>query len=149
MSWDLTGHPTSPWYLPPVPGLGYILGPSCPFHPIVPWHLGISWNIPTSPWSGTMRELGLGLGLVGYSMRSQGTVRQWDRMDKRDQAYSRPGTGRMPHGIPRHHGTMGHPRTRYSKFGQPSLFLTIYTKLSLFQLPFYFRCFNQLTAELN
>ena len=45
-------------------------------------------------------------------------------MDKRDQAYLRPGTGGMFHGIPRHHGTMGHPRTSYSKVGQPSPFLS-------------------------
>ena len=41
-------------------------------------------------------------------MRSQGTVREWDRMDKKDQGYSRPGTG-------------GVPRTSYGKVGQPSL----------------------------
>ena len=35
-------------------------------------------------------------------MRSQGTVREWDGMDKRDQGYSRPGTGGMSHGIPGH-----------------------------------------------
>ena len=35
-------------------------------------------------------------------MRSQGTVREWDGMDKRDQGYSRPGTGGMSHRIPGH-----------------------------------------------
>ena len=42
------------------------------------------------------------LGLVGHPMRSQGIVREWDGMDKRDQVYSRPGTGGMSHGIPGH-----------------------------------------------
>ena len=53
-------------------------------------------------------------------MRSQVTVREWDGMDKRDQAYTRPGTGGMSHGIPKHHGTMGRPRASYGKVGQPS-----------------------------
>ena len=94
------------WDIPPVPyllsvtGLGYILGPSCPSHPILPWYLGIPMEHPTSPWSGLGLELGLGLILVGHPMRSQGTVREWDGMDKRDQGYSRPGTGRMSHGNP-------------------------------------------------
>ena len=35
-------------------------------------------------------------------MTPQGTVREWDGMGKRDQGYSRPGTGRMSHGIPGH-----------------------------------------------
>ena len=35
-------------------------------------------------------------------MRSQGTMREWDGMDKRDQGYSRPGTGGMSHEIPGH-----------------------------------------------
>ena len=53
-------------------------------------------------------------------MRSQGTVRQWDGMDKRDQAYPRPRTGWMSHGNPRYNGTMGRPRTSYGKVEQPS-----------------------------
>ena len=54
-------------------------------------------------------------------MRSQGTVRQWDGIDKRDQAYLRPGAGGMSHEIQRLHETMGHPRKSYGKFGQPSI----------------------------
>ena len=108
--WDPMGHPTSPWYLPPITSLGYILGPSCPSRPIVPWFLGIPSNIP--PVLGLELGLGLGLGLVGHPMRSQSTVRQWDGTDKRDQAYLRPGTGGMSHGIPRHHGTMGLPTAK-------------------------------------
>ena len=35
-------------------------------------------------------------------MRSQGSMREWNGMDKRDQGYSRRGTGGMSHGIPGH-----------------------------------------------
>ena len=31
----------------------------------------------------------------------------WDGMDKRDQAYPRPGIAGISHGIPRYHGTVG------------------------------------------
>ena len=37
---------------------------------------------------------------MGHPISSQGTVREWDEKDKRDQGYSRPGTGGMSHGIP-------------------------------------------------
>ena len=52
-------------------------------------------------------------------MRSQGTVREWDGIDKRDQGYSRPGTGGMSHGIP------GHPMAKSDNPCRTVLAITI------------------------
>ena len=45
-------------------------------------------------------------------MRSQGTMREWDDMDKRDQGYPRPETGGMSHGIPGQWDVPGHPTAK-------------------------------------
>ena len=61
--WDSMGHPTSPRSGIHTWSLLSILSHSS----MVPWD---PMEHPTSPWSG----LGLGVGLLGYPMGSQGTM---------------------------------------------------------------------------
>ena len=107
MSWDVplclgipgTSHQSQVWNM---------LSPSCPSRPIVPWYLGIPWNVPPVP------------ALAPALILAQ-TKDWWDVWDpkvpwnygtgwtKKPSMYPRPVTGGMSHGIPRHYGTMGHP----------------------------------------
>ena len=56
---------------------------------------------------------------MGHPIRSQGTMREWDGMDKWDQGYSRPGTGGMSHGI------SGHPMAKLDHPCKTVLAITI------------------------
>ena len=58
-------------------------------------------------------------------MRPQGTVKEWDDMDKRDQVYSRPGTGGMFHGIQGQSDVPGHPM---AKSDHPQMFCMIFNE---------------------
>ena len=83
---------------------------------------------PTSPWSGLglglEQGLGLGLGLVGRPMDPKVP---WDyRMGWIRGTKHIPDLGLVgcTMEIPRHHGTMGRPRTSYGKVGLPSCFVS-------------------------
>ena len=58
-------------------------------------------------------------------MRHQGTLREWDDMDKRDYGCSRPGTDGMSNGIPRQWDILVHPTT---KLDNPQMFCMIFNE---------------------